>query len=102
MWFYYSAYLVLVFFSSVLISKVACLEISTKRFLRALFPVFVIFVLWDVVAVERGHWKFGLQYMTGIVIWNQPLEELFFFVVIPYFYVVIWEVVKRNLFGVKS
>jgi lycopene cyclase domain-containing protein len=71
------------------------LEIDPGRFARAVLPVFAVFVLWDVLAVSLGHWEFGLDKMLGIVVFNQPLEELAFFVIAPFMYVVIWEACKK-------
>jgi lycopene beta-cyclase len=55
-----------------------------RRLLSALALPIVIFVAWDVAAIERGHWWFNPRYVTG---WrlpgDLPVEELAFFVVIP-------------------
>lgn len=34
--------------------------------------------------------------MLGITVANQPIEEVLFFLIIPLFYIVIWEVVKKK------
>jgi lycopene cyclase domain-containing protein len=54
-----------------------------KRLLRALAPGFVVFVVWDIYAIERGHWTYNPDYMSGLGIGSMPLEELLFFLVIP-------------------
>ncbi|MEM4554521.1 MAG: lycopene cyclase domain-containing protein [Candidatus Anstonellaceae archaeon] len=95
-WYYYTLYLAFVFFSSLLIAWLAKVKIDFRRFALAVAPVALVFLAWDIFAVERGHWKFGLEYMLGIVVANQPIEEVLFFVVIPLFYVVVWEVVKKK------
>jgi lycopene cyclase domain-containing protein len=55
-----------------------------RRLLAALAPAIVVFVVWDIVAIERGHWWYNPRYVTG---WRLPgalpVEELAFFVVIP-------------------
>lgn len=94
---YYSAYLLVVLFSCFLINAVAKLRVDFRRALVAIAPVFVLFVLWDIVAVHLGHWEFGMTFMLGPVIVNQPLEELGFFFVIPLFYIVAWEAVRAHL-----
>ncbi|MCX8198124.1 MAG: lycopene cyclase domain-containing protein [Candidatus Micrarchaeota archaeon] len=98
-WFYYLGYLALVLFSSLLMASALKMRISLRRFAEAVLPVFAIFVLWDIAAVERGHWSFGLDKMSGIIILNQPIEELAFFLVIPFFYVVVWEAAKKAASG---
>ncbi|MFP3900942.1 MAG: lycopene cyclase domain-containing protein [Acidimicrobiia bacterium] len=55
-----------------------------RRLARSLVPALVVFVAWDLAAIERGHWWFSERYTTG---WrlpgDLPVEELAFFVVIP-------------------
>jgi lycopene cyclase domain-containing protein len=53
------------------------------RLVRTLAVPFVLFVVWDVVAVWRGHWAYSPSYVTGWVVGSLPVEELVFFVVIP-------------------
>jgi lycopene cyclase domain-containing protein len=55
-----------------------------RRLLAALAVPIAIFVVWDVVAIARGHWDYDPAYVTGWIIPpNLPVEELVFFVVIP-------------------
>ncbi len=93
--FFYLIYLIVVLFSTLLISYVGKINIDYKLALKAILPVLIIFVAWDIAATELGHWSFGLDKMLGIVIVNQPVEELMFFVVIPLFYIIVWEAVKK-------
>lgn len=52
--------------------------------LLALLPVVVLFSIWDVVGILRGHWTYNPAYVTGVqLVFGMPLEELVFFVVIP-------------------
>ncbi len=54
------------------------------RLLRALWLPAAIFVVWDLVAIARGHWTFTERYVTGIEMpGGLPIEELTFFLVIP-------------------
>lgn len=54
------------------------------RLVRALIPTVVVFTVWDIIAIDRGHWSFNPRYVTG---WrlpgNLPIEELVFFFVVP-------------------
>lgn len=65
-----------------------------RRLVGALAPAIAVFVAWDVVAIERGHWWFNPRYVTG---WqlpgDLPVEELAFFVVIPICAVLTYEAV---------
>ncbi|NHB85714.1 lycopene cyclase domain-containing protein [Tessaracoccus sp. HDW20] len=54
------------------------------RMLLAVVPVAALFVVWDLLAIRREHWRFSPDYTTGIVLpGGIPLEEIAFFVVIP-------------------
>jgi lycopene cyclase domain-containing protein len=57
---------------------------NPRRLLLALAPTVLLFVLWDAVAIARGHWSFNPDYVTGRQLpGNLPVEELAFFFVIP-------------------
>lgn len=64
------------------------------RLLIAIAVPFIIFVLWDVWATARGHWGFNPNYVIGIKLFNLPIEEVLFFIVIPFCALFTWEVVK--------
>jgi lycopene beta-cyclase len=50
----------------------------------ALLPVVLVFTVWDIVGIARGHWWYSTTYTTGILLpFRMPLEELVFFIVIP-------------------
>lgn len=69
-----------------------------RRLVRAVLPVLGLFVLWDLLAIRRGHWWFDPQSTTGIVLpGGLPLEELVFFVVIPICAVLTYESVGIGL-----
>ena len=55
-----------------------------RRLLAAMALPVLVFVVWDVVAIGRDHWRYSSRYTTG---WELPLslpvEELVFFLVIP-------------------
>ena len=65
-----------------------------RRLLLAIGAPLPLFLAWDGFATARGHWDFNPKYITGIMIGNLPLEEVLFFVVIPFCALFTWEVVK--------
>lgn len=57
-----------------------------------------VFIAWDILAVSRGHWSFGLDHTLNVIIINQPIEEIKFFFVVPFFGLVVY----RFLSGGKA
>lgn len=53
--------------------------------------VLVLFGAWDVVATFRGHWHFNPNAVWDVRVINLPLEEVLFFVVIPFCCIFTWE-----------
>ncbi|GAF03191.1 lycopene cyclase domain-containing protein [Saccharicrinis fermentans] len=50
----------------------------------AIFLVAIPYLIWDWYFTEKAYWGFNDAYLMGIRFWNLPLEEILFFVVIPY------------------
>ncbi|MGE5313642.1 MAG: lycopene cyclase domain-containing protein [Acidobacteriota bacterium] len=67
------------------------------RLLAAIGLPFALFTAWDSVAAARGHWNFNPEYITSIMIVNLPVEEILFFIVIPFAAIFTWECVKYFL-----
>jgi len=56
--------------------------------------IVVIFGIWDIFAVYRGHWYFNPQGVWNFRIINLPIEEVLFFVIIPFCCIFTWETIK--------
>lgn len=54
-----------------------------RRLLLTLAPVALVFVTWDVLAIQAGHWGYDAAQTTGLALGVVPVEELAFFVVVP-------------------
>ncbi len=44
--------------------------------------VVLVFGVWDLLGIARGHWTYNPEFITGIHLGIMPLEELVFFIVI--------------------
>ncbi len=64
------------------------------RLVMAIGIPFVLFVVWDMIVTARGHWFFSPNYTIGFKIYNLPVEEVLFFIVIPFCGIFTWECVK--------
>lgn len=73
-----------------------------RTLLLALVPVVLIFSVWDIVGIVRGHWTYNPRYVTGVqLIFDMPLEELVFFVVIPICGLLTYEAVGQVLLRLR-
>ncbi len=63
-------------------------KIQLYKHWNALLPAIlitaVVYLLWDSLFVHLGVWGFDRSYVIGVYIGNLPLEEVLFFICIPY------------------
>lgn len=69
-----------------------------RRLLRAMWLPLAIFIVWDIIAIARGHWTFDERWVTG---WRLPgdipVEEVAFFIVIPLCALLTFEASRHTL-----
>ena len=53
-------------------------------FLKAAILVAIPFIAWDIWFTAHGVWWFNTDYTLGITFFGLPLEEILFFVCIPF------------------
>lgn len=73
------------------------------RLVRAVLPGVILFTIWDVFAISRGHWRFNSAYVTGGRLpGGVPVEEFTFFVVVPVAAIAGFEAVRAGLARSRS
>jgi len=55
-----------------------------KRLALSIFPVSIVFIIWDAYAISQGHWFFDKEQILGIIgPIGIPFEEYLFFIFVP-------------------
>lgn len=70
------------------------LKKNLKQAVLAIFITAIPFWIWDIVAVILGHWDFNQNHIVGFYIYNLPIEEVLFFIVIPFCCLTIWAEIR--------
>jgi lycopene cyclase domain-containing protein len=69
----------------------------------AIISILVVFIPWDMYFTEKGIWWFNTNYTTGVRLYNLPIEEVLFFIIVPFACVFIYEVlnyfIKTDIFS---
>jgi lycopene cyclase domain-containing protein len=65
---------------------------------KYLFPAMIIpallYIVWDMYFTRIGVWQFNEDYITGYMLYNLPVEEVLFFLIVPYCCVFIYACVR--------
>jgi len=67
---------------------------NAKYVLASILVVSSAYILWDVIAAKRGDWAFNPEHLLGIYFLDLPLEEVLFFITVPYACIFIFETVR--------
>ncbi len=64
---------------------------SWKYIWPGLFLTGILFLAWDIFFTVKGVWSFNPNYILGITFFRLPLEEILFFLTIPFSCIFIYE-----------
>ena len=65
-----------------------------KFFFPALIFPALFYIVWDIYFTSENIWSFNEKYITGIRFAGLPLEEMLFFLVVPYCCLFIYECIR--------
>lgn len=65
-----------------------------KELFKSIFIVGLFFIVWDIFFTKIGVWSFNPQYIIGIYFMGLPLEEILFFIFVPYASIFIYDCYK--------
>jgi len=68
---------------------------SWKSSLLSSIIIGIPFIFWDIIFTKNKFWGFNKEYITEIYIYNLPVEEILFFICIPFSCTFIYEVCKH-------
>ncbi len=68
-----------------------------KKFIPLLKSILLVggfFVIWDIIVTFRGHWAFNKLHVGEVLLFTIPIEEVLFFITVPFSCLFIWEVLN--------
>ncbi len=71
-----------------------------KQAIPSILIAAIPFIIWD-ISVTNRHWFFADEYTIGIKIFQLPIEEIMFFITVPYACLFTWQMVKKHSVPLK-
>jgi lycopene cyclase domain-containing protein len=63
-----------------------------SHIITSVLIVGLFYVMWDIYAAANFHWSFNPEFTGGIKLFGLPLEEILFFITVPYAMLFLYEV----------
>ena len=76
-----------------------------KKWKYLFLPVFIpalLYIAWDIYFTSKGVWSFNNEYVTGVKLYNLPVEEILFFFIVPYCCIFIYECIRSYFPRLKN
>ena len=70
-------------------------HLKWKYFFISNLLVGIPFLIWDYIFTKKGVWGFSSEHISGLKIANLPIEEIMFFILIPYCFIFTYEVFNK-------
>jgi len=87
-------FLIIIFPLALSFDKKVAYNKNIKSVFISILLVGLVYIIWDSIAVSRGDWSFNRNFVTGYKIYNLPVEEILFFITVPYSCIFIYEVIR--------
>ena len=68
------------------------------EFIKSNIITIIPFIVWDEIFTSNKVWGFNDKYLSGLYIFNLPIEEILFFLIIPYCVIFTYEVINKYSF----
>lgn len=81
--------------------KVAFVRQWKTVFAAAVIPA-LIFIIWDVYFTDSGVWSFSKDHVMGVWLMGLPLEEILFFLVVPFCCMFIYACIRAYFPGLNK
>lgn len=73
-------------------------KVQFYRKFRYVFPALIVpallYITWDIFFTFKNVWSFNEKYISGVKLVNLPIEEVLFFLIVPFCCLFIYECVK--------
>ena len=66
-----------------------------RKITKAIPVALVLGILWDYIAIERGWWSYGKEFLLGPSILGIPIEDFLFFIVVPAGAVAVYDLINN-------